>query len=117
LFLRRFCLLVGLLGLSACAMWLPPPNTPEPAPQTPTRNAEPAAVLSDAAVEALQRARDAVAAARNEKHLWLSAVQALNDAEQAASRRDSRGTIAASERVMDFCRRSREQSKLPPVAW
>jgi len=101
--------------LSACALW-PPPPAPE-TPPTPRQTVEPAAVLSEAALDALKRAREAVTNARNEKHLWLSAVQALNEAEQAASRKDSRSTIEASERVMELCRRSREQSKLPPVAW
>jgi hypothetical protein len=105
-----------VLGLSACAIWSPPP-TPEAPPSAPTRSIEPVAVLSEAAIDALKRARDAVTNARNEKHLWLSATQALNEAEQAASRKDSRSTIEASERVIEFCRRSREQSKLPPVAW
>ncbi len=98
-------------------MWPMPPTTPETPTLPSPQNVAPVAVLTEAAVEALKRAREAVVVARNEKHLWLSAVQALNDAEQASARKDSRSTIEASERVIEFCRRSREQSKLPPVVW
>jgi hypothetical protein len=78
--------------------------------------ATPPALSAEASL-ALETARLRVADARQRRTLWKSAFEKLAEAEAAAAKRDSSGTIKLSNEIVALCELSTAQALRPPVVW